>query len=153
MKRIASLITLTCLLACAGCKTGSFKTVRTTTANIVLLGAVIDPSVTPYVAQAAPVVCLAAATGTNSKPEELIIAIDARAGSDLKTIGAVIAMNSILAIYNSMYESGSGTNVQATLEGICLGMKDALAILQPPGPPTRATMITRSVKLPPHIKR
>jgi hypothetical protein len=145
------------LVACAlttGCatqnKTLTAAVVRATVSTGALFGIEQDPTVVPYLQAATPVICDAAGQG-KINPAEIVAALQSANVEQLKTPAGVAIVNSSIAIYEAIY-ANYGTNVQASvvqpyLEGVCLGLTDAL-----PQTGSGVVKANRPVLLPPHIK-
>ena len=146
------------LIACAlatGCATQNkpltAAVVRATVSTGALFGIEQDPSVVPYLRAAAPVICDAAGQG-KLNPADVVASLQSTGVDQLKTPAGVAIINSSLAIYEAVY-SAYGTNVQASvvqpyLEGVCLGLNDALPQMTASG----VVKANRPVMLPPHIQ-
>jgi hypothetical protein len=94
-----------------------------------LFGIEQDPTVVPYLQAATPVICDVAGQG-KVNPADVVQALQSAGVDQLKTPAGVAIINSSIAIYEAVYDS-YGTNVQASvvqpyLEGVCLGLKDAV---------------------------
>lgn len=136
MKKINSVWALVALAACAlvtGCATQNkpltVAVVRASVSTGALFGIEQDPTVVPYLQAATPVICDVAGQG-KVNPADVVQALQSAGVDQLKTPAGVAIINSSIAIYEAVYDS-YGTNVQASvvqpyLEGVCLGLKDAV---------------------------
>jgi hypothetical protein len=151
--KLLALASLACALftGCAGTQQNKPMTaaiVRATVSTGALFGISEDPTVVPYLQAATPVICDAAGKGTLD-PAAVVAALQAADVDQVKTPQGVAIINSGLAIYEAIYAS-YGTNVQASvvqpyLEGVCLGLRDAL-----PKPPAPGGVLKIN-RLPPHV--
>lgn len=153
-KHIAPILTAISLIALlTGCATSQNRplTVAIVRASITtgaLFGIEQDPSCVPYLKAAGPIICDAAGKGVLN-PIDVVSALQVADVDMLKTPTGVSIINSGLAIYEALY-AAYGTNVQASvvqpyLEGVCLGLQDAVATS------SSTTQLTKR-NLPPHIK-
>lgn len=143
------------LAACAlltGCATQNAPMtaaiVRATVATGALFGIEADPTVVPYLQAATPVICDAAGQG-QLNPTDVVHALQSAGIDQLKTPAGVAIINSSLAIYEAIYAT-YGTNVQTSvvqpyLQGVCLGLKDAV-------PQLGTLKLNKPAILPPHIR-
>jgi hypothetical protein len=151
MKKILTLLCLASLaLVFTGCKTQNpaltAAIVRATVSTGALFGIESDPTIVPYLQAATPIICDAAGT-SHLNPVEVVQALQS-INPKLKTATGVAVINSALALYESLY-AAYGTNVQASvvqpyLEGVCLGLRDALPVATLRG-------VNAPAMLPPHI--
>ena len=135
-----------------GCKTTTMSrnTARAGTSSAILLTQLKEPRVTEYIVEAAPIVCMASGETNRYSPQQIVDALTGMKAKKNPTIAALI--NSILAFYAAAYEENQNSS-SAVLEGICLGMKDALLYLvPPPAPPPPPPPAVQKPKLPPHIE-
>src|SRR5574337_605513 len=154
MKMLNSIWALA-LAACAlttGCATQNkpmtAAIVRATVSTGAIFGIEQDPTVVPYLQAATPVICNAAGQG-KLDPAQVVAALKSANVDQLKTPAGVAIINSSLAIYEAIY-ANYGTNIQASvvqpyLQGVCLGLQDAIPA------PSGVVKANRPVALPPHI--
>lgn len=152
MKQLILGAALCCCLLVTGCKTQNpaltAAIVRATVSTGALFGIESDPKIVPYLQAATPIICDAAGT-SHLNPVEVVQALQS-INPKLKTATGVAVINSALALYESLY-AAYGTNVQASvvqpyLEGVCLGLRDAL----PPLSTLRG--VNTPAMLPPHVR-
>jgi hypothetical protein len=142
------------LTGCASGKQNGPMTVALVRASVstgALFGIEQDPTVVPYLKAAKPIICDAAGSG-KVNPAEVVAALQSSSSANqLKTPAAVAIINGSLAIYEAVY-SYYGTNVQTSvvepyLQGVCLGLGDAL-----PTQGVSGVVRNKPVILPPHIR-
>lgn len=152
MKQLILGAALCCSLLVTGCKTQNpaltAAIVRATVSTGALFGIESDPKIVPYLQAATPIICDAAGT-SHLNPVEVVQALQS-INPKLKTATGVAVINSALALYEALYAQ-YGTNVQASvvqpyLEGVCLGLRDALPIV------SKSMMQVNAPALPPHIR-
>jgi len=151
--QLIALALMTCALL-TGCATQNAPMtaaiVRATVSTGALFGIEQDPQVVPYLQAATPVICDAAGQG-KVNPADVVKALQSAGVDQLKTPAGVAIVNSSLAIYEAVYATyGSDVKtsvVQPYLEGVCLGLRDAL----PPLPGSNMKL-NKPVVLPPHIR-
>lgn len=156
MKKIQllALAALASVSLLTGCQTSGGLNPPTTVAIVrasvstgALFGMEKDPTIVPYLQAATPIICNAAGQG-EVDPAQVVQALQSIDPS-LKNATGVAVINGGLAIYEAVY-SYYGTNVQASvvqpyLEGVCLGLRDAV--------PTPGNLkLNKPVVLPPHIR-
>ncbi len=91
------------------------------------------PSSRPYLAEAAPLICAAANSGTNATPAAVVARLDTIQDKDDY---GVLFLNSSLAIFFALYQADD-PQAQNSLLGICDGLNLALAarLARPVGVP------------------
>ncbi len=125
--------------------------VRATVSTGASFGIAQDPSVVPYLKAAKPVICDAAGSG-KLNPADVVAALQSSPNANqFKTPAGVAIINGSLAVYEAVY-AYYGTNVQASvvepyLQGVCLGLGDAL-----PSQAVSGVVRNKPVALPPHVQ-
>lgn len=149
---LTSIALVTLLTGCAATSQNRPMTValvRMAVNTGALFGIEQEPTCVYYLKAAAPVICNAAGNG-NLNPAKVVAALQSADVDLLKTPIGVSIINSGLALYEAIY-TAYGTNVQNSvmqpyLEGICLGLEDAV------GMPTTSLIKRNTTTLPPHIR-
>ena len=149
--KLFSLIALACLLV--GCSTTSqvlsTSVVKGAVSAATSFGLEQHPEASPYVALSADVIC-AAANSTNVEPANIVATLQGMGVGDNPY--AKLIINSIVAIYNGVFDSYGNAWVQnkpalaGYLKAVCDGIVEGL-------PSPNPTLAARREKpLPPHLQ-
>ena len=152
------LAVIACAALVTGCSTINSVLTPSTVQSAVDAGAYYaiqaDPSVGPYLAACQPVICSLSGS-TTIDPSAIVAALEnSTSANALKTPAGLIALNTILGIYEGVYYA-YGTNVQASvletyLKAVCTGLTQALtpgSVAMP-----RSVAIVLPPKNWPHVK-